>query len=172
MLTPQQWKTLLYLKPSDFKNPDGLQYSVVNELDKFISHIGSRPVILSDYRDNDPKEHGQGTAIDTTWPGVEPLTVHDKAMKWPGFTGVGIYVNEQGITSFHFDTRSHTIRPNEPDRWGGIISHPLDSQTGDTVRQTEYVAANTVIEMLKKKEVGLIILLAISGLILYHYTRR
>jgi hypothetical protein len=171
-LTAEQWKSLLYLKPSDFKNPGGLQFSIVSSLNRFIGQIGSRPVILSDYRQGDPKTHGQGLAIDTSWPGLSPLLVHSKAMSFPEFGGVGVYVNELGVASFHFDTRQTTIRDYGPDRWGGIITHPLDSTTGEHVRRTEYVSANIVLDILKKKGVLPTISLFALGLIIYLIMRR
>jgi hypothetical protein len=171
-LTSEQWKSLLYFRPSDFKKPEGLRFSIVSALNRFVGQIGSRPVILSDYRPGDPKTHGQGMAIDTSWPGVDPLVVHKKAMANPEFGGVGVYVNELGAASFHFDTRQTTIRDYGPDRWGGIITHPLDAATGEHVRRTEYVGANIVLDILKKKGVLPIIALSVLGLIVYLFMRR
>lgn len=171
-MTTQQWRSLLHLKPSEFKNPDGLHFSVVHALDQFIGHIGSRPTILSDFRKDDPRTHGQGRAIDTFWPGVDSVRIHSQALKFPPFKGVGIYVNETGQVSFHFDTRESTRRDEGPDRWGGVISHPVDSQTGQHVRQTEYVGANIVLDIIKKKEVVLIMGLAFLGFVLYRYISR
>jgi hypothetical protein len=169
-LTAAQWNSLVYLRPSDFKKPEGLQFSIVSALDRFIGKIGSRPVILSDYRPDDPRTHGQGIAIDTTWPGASPVTVYGKALSFSDFGGVGIYVNELGVASFHFDTRQDTIRTDEPDRWGGIITHPLDATTGEHVRRTEYVAANIVLDILKKKGFLPIIGLIVLGLAIYLFT--
>lgn len=149
-LTPEQWASLVYLRPSDFTHPDGLRYSIVRELDRFIGQVGSRPVILSDYRPGDERTHGQGLAIDTTWPGADPLKVHGAAMAWAGFGGVGIYTNEVGAVSFHFDTRQDTMRDYGPDQWGGIITHPLDGRTNEHVKRIEYVGANTVLDIIKK----------------------
>lgn len=171
-MTSHQWNSLLHLKPSDFKKPDGLHLSIVTALDQFIGHIGSRPIILSDHRPGDTRTHGEGRAIDTAWPGVDSELLYAEALKFPLFKGIGIYINEQGATSFHFDTRTATQRDYGPDRWGGVISHPLDSRTGENVRQTAYVAAETVLSMVKKNAVSLIIFLALSGLLIYHYTRR
>jgi len=172
MITPAEWASLLYLKPSDFKRPDGLSFDIVVALDHFIGIIGNRPVILSDYRPGDAKTHGAGLAVDTTWPGVDPLMVHQKAMNFEGFTGVGIYLNELGVTSFRFDARKQTRRDIGPDRWGAIISHPLDDQSGVHVRRTEYVAADVVLDILKKKGTQATIFLIAFGLMIYKLMRR
>lgn len=172
MLTVAEWSSLIYLEPSDFKRPDGLQFSIVRALDRFIGKIGSRPEVLSDYRPDDPLTHGDGLAVDTFWPGVDSLRVYNKAINFPAFNGVGVYINELGAVSFHFDTRSKTIRTEEPDRWGGVITHPLNTATGQYVRRTEYVAASTVLDMIKKKSIGMIIFLALSGFATYLYISR
>ncbi len=172
MLSVAEWNSLIYLKPSDFKRPDGLQFSIVQALDRFTGKIGSRPQILSDYRPGDPLTHGAGLAVDTVWPGVDSLRVYNKAINFPAFHGVGVYINELGAVSFHFDTRPKTIRIDEPDRWGGVITHPLNTATGQYVRRTEYVGASTVLDMIKKKSIGMIIFLALCGYGTYLYISR
>lgn len=171
MLTISQWNALLYLKPSDFKKPDGLEYSIVKNLDRFIGIVGSMPVILSDFRVNDPKTHGKGIAIDTTWPGIEPIEILELAESQRMFGGIGVYINEADAVSFHFDTRPFKAN-GEPARWGGIITHPYDNDSGDHIRRTEYVGMSLVTDLIKKKEVGLIILLLLSGLLLWKSTNR
>lgn len=172
MLSVGEWNSLIYLRPSDFKRPDGLQFSIVQALDLFIGQIRSRPIILSDYRPGDPLTHGVGLAVDTTWPGVDSVRVYNKAINFPAFHGVGVYINELGAVSFHFDTRPETIRATEPDRWGGVITHPLNTVTGEYVRRTEYVGASTVLDMIKKKSIGMIISLALFGFGIYLYISR
>jgi len=93
-------------------------------------------------------------------------------MKCGLFNGVGIYINEQNVASFHFDTRPETIRDDEPDRWGGVITHPYSTDVGDHVRQTEYVAADVVLGIIKKNAGVSIIFLIGSGLILWLIFRR
>ncbi len=162
MLTASQWNEMLYLKPSDFKHSDGLQYSIVKNLDRFIGLVGSMPVILSDYRENDPKTHGKGIAIDTTWAGINPIEILKLAESSQKFGGIGVYINEADAVSFHFDTRPFKIN-GEPARWGGIITHPYDNDTGDHIRRTEYVGMSLVTDLIKKKEVGVIISLLLLG---------
>lgn len=168
MLTAEQWSSLVHLGPSDFQRPDGLQYGIVKALDQFISRIGSKPVILSDYRPGDPKEHGHGLAIDTTWPGQDALYIRSQAMNnWPNFTGVGLYINEQGAVSFHFDQRQDTIRRSAPDRWGGIITHPFDEATGAHKKIIDYVGMDVVVDLVKKNSIPVVIALGIIGAIAY-----
>lgn len=172
MLTATQWQALIFLRPSDFKNPDGLDYSIVSALDRFTGRIGARPLVLSDYRAGDPGQHGQGRAIDVVWPELDPLEIHQAAMTSGLFTGIGLYVNEAGAVSFHLDTRTDTLRDGAPDRWGGVITHPLNALTGEHERRTEYVAADIVIDILKKKGAGSIIFLIVFGWMLWTLIRR
>ena len=165
MITSQQWNSLLYLSRSDFKYPDRLDFNVVQGLDILTGKLKSRPIVLSDYRGYDPEspnsQHQFGKAIDTTWPGVSPDLVLEKAEGLNVFGGIGIYVNEAGVVSFHFDTRP-LKSSGEPARWGGIITHPYDVELEDHIRRTEYVALDIVVNMIKKKE--LLILLVLAGL--------
>jgi hypothetical protein len=169
-MTSAEWKIPLYLKPADFKYPDQLQANIVIALDRFAGQVGSRPVILSDYRLGDTGEHGRGLAIDTTWPGHEPLEIWDKANAVQLFSGLGIYVNEVGAVSFHFDKRTDRS-VSAPATWGAVVTHPLDADTGSHVQLNEYTAAQVIIDIIKKKGLGLILLLTLS-LLLYYLTKR
>ena len=170
MLSASQWNELLYLKPSDFKRPDGLQYSIVKNLDRFIGLVGSKPIILSDFRTgNNEKTHAQGIAIDTTWPGIDSIEILELAEAQKMFGGIGVYINEADAVSFHFDTRPFKAN-GDPARWGGIITHPYDNNSGDHIRRTEYVGMSLVTDLIKKKEVGVIILLLLSGYLLWKNT--
>lgn len=152
MPTAAEWQSLIYLKPQDFtgKNPDGLRFSILQKLDQFVALVGSRPVILSAYRPGDPRAHGFGQAIDTTWPGQNPLDVNQKAVNSGLFKGIGIYVNELGAASHHFDDWDQRTG-SDPDTWGGIINHPINSDTGQHVRTTQYVGMQQVVDIIKKK---------------------
>jgi hypothetical protein len=152
MPTTAEWNSLIYLKPEDFsgKNPDGLRFSILQKLDRFIHTVGSRPVILSAYRPGDPKAHGYGEAIDTTWPGQDPLKINQMALDSGLFKGVGIYVNEIGAASHHFDDWDKRTG-TDPATWGGIITHPIDSTSGQHVRVTQYVTMTDVVTIIKKK---------------------
>lgn len=177
MITPSEWSTLLYLKPEDFagKNPEVLRFSIVQKLDHFTGIIGSRPLILSAGRPGDPKSHGVGEAIDTTWPGQDPLSVNQKALESGLFKGIGIYVNELGAASHHFDDWDARTSI-EPATWGGIITHPVDSSTNQHVRVTQYVTMQSVIEILKKKLWQAVTspaaLLLVGSLIIYLWRNR
>ena len=155
MITPQQWESLFYLSRSDFKYPDRLVYAVVQGLDTLTGKLIRRPIILSDWRQYDPEspnsQHHEGTAIDTTWPGVNSALVLKTAQELNIFGGVGIYVNEAGVVSFHFDTRPFKSN-GQPARWGGKITYPYDTDLEDHIRRTEYVSMDIVVDMIKKKE--------------------
>jgi hypothetical protein len=169
-LTPDQWKSLLHLKPSDFKRPEQLQFSIVQALDRFISIIGSKPVIVSDYRPGDPRQHGLGLAIDTTWPGQDPVIVNSKALESRLFSGIGIYWNDVNVASHHFDTRTNRTTTN-PARWGAYITHPYDQASGGHVAKYEYTTMETILEMVKKKGVPIALSLIGFGLLLYLLTK-
>lgn len=155
----------MYLSRSDFKYPDRLDFKAVQGLDKLTGILKSRPVVLSDWRAPDPEspnsQHQYGKAIDTTWPGTDPELVISEAEKLDLFGGLGLYVNEAGTVSFHFDSRAMKAS-GEPARWGGVITHPYDVALQEHVRRTEYVGIGIVAEMIKKK--GLLILIALAGL--------
>lgn len=173
MATPVPWSSLLYLKPSDFRYPKEIDASVAIALDRFVHIVGRKPIIIDDWRAPGTKSEGEqhqlGRAIDTTWPGIEPTVLWQAAHDAKLFNGLGVYVNEQGVASFHFDTRigdkalGHWVdrTPQNPATWGGIISHPYDPNTGRHVKKTEYVGASSVIDLLKKK-----VPLALMGLLL------
>ena len=164
------WKLLLYLRPGDFLCPDQMQSSIVIALDRFIGQVGSRPVIVSDYRPGDTGQHGRGFAVDTTWPGHEPLDIWSRAVSSRLFSGLGIYVNEVGAVSFHFDTRLDR-NVSSPALWGAVITHPLDPDSGQHLQLNEYTTADVILDIIKKKGVVLIISLGVF-LLLYYLTRR
>lgn len=165
-IAPEQWNRLLHLKPVDFKYPDRLDYSIVFALDRFTALIGSKPVIMSDFRPGDPRQHGIGRAIDTTWPGVDPVFINQKALESQLFSGVGLYWNDVQVASHHFDTRTNrTI--TAPARWGAYISHPYDQATGHNVAKYEYTTMDSILDMIKKKGVIAGSFLIVFGLFLY-----
>ena len=166
-----EWGALLYLKASDFKYPEKLDASIVRALDRFIGIIGARPQILSDVRPGDSGQHGKGRAIDTAWPGLDGQTINAKAIASRLFSGIGVYVNEAGAVSHHFDTRTGRTFTN-PATWGGIITHPYDESTNEHVRRTEYVGMSIVLDIIKKKGLPLIIALILSGLILWRLSEK
>lgn len=149
MITPLEWAALSFLKKTDFQSPDQLQLSIVNALDTFIGQLKLKPDILSDYRpwtaSNPNSQHSRGLAIDVAFGALNPLDTLAAAEKSGLFDGIGIYRNEKGAISFHFDKRGSKAR------WGGIITHPLDPDTGQTSKQIEYVSLQAVIDLIKKK---------------------
>lgn len=167
MIAPEQWRSLINLKKTDFHNPDYMDWSIVSALDRFIGSVGTRPVIISDYRAPDPNvtsRHVTGKAIDTYWPGADGLTIYQAARAFPDFAGVGLYVNEVGAVSIHVDTTANA------NSWGGIISHPLDEMTGQHVKRIDYTTVQAVIDWIKKKApeaaTGLSILI-VAGVLLW-----
>lgn len=175
MISVGQWNSLLYVSRSDFKCPDRLAFDVVQGVDKLIGRLNSQPVFLSDWRpydQNSPKsQHYEGNAIDTTWPGVDSDLVLKSAEDLNIFGGIGIYVNEAGQVSFHFDTRPMKAS-GEPARWGGIITYPYDMTTEDRIKRTEYVGMNIVVEMIKKKELLIPLVLIGSSYLIYKILSR
>jgi len=126
------------------------------------------PVILDDYRPGDPRQHGQGTAIDTTWPGADPVGLYNLAVGSRLFNGIGIYLNEKEQVSFHFDTRADRT-PDNPALWGDFITYPYNPDTKTHVRRDEYTSAQMVIDVLKKKTTIAIVAVAALAFALYRW---
>lgn len=147
-MNSSQWQTIKNFTPGDFNHPDKIELSIVSALDKFTTLIGVKPDVLSDVRDLDParpgSQHPKGTAVDVYFPGLDSMRVLDDAEQSGLFDGIGLYVNERGVISFHFDTRG------ERARWGALIT-PGTSQSGAPVRNYEYTTLDRVIEFVKKK---------------------
>lgn len=156
MLTAQEWAALKWVHRNEFDHPDQLHPSVVLKLDALAALLGASPRILSDVRPGEraASQHSPeqgGRAIDTTWPGVDPVRVWNTAKQSYLFSGLGIYLNEQGAVSFHFDTRTDRT-PQAPATWGQLIK---PGPHGERER-TETSAAN-VLELVKKKPALLVL---------------
>jgi hypothetical protein len=137
------WSDFKILKRDDFKYPDKLDISVVFGLDELSKRLGVHPIILSDYRPGDTKQHGQGTAIDFYMPDYDPIRILNeiKAMRY--FHGYGMYLNEKNVVSFHVDMRSDRSADN-PATWGAYINPDSDGN-----REYNYVALANVLESVK-----------------------
>lgn len=126
--------------------PDKVDDRAKRYLDVLIYVLNAEPIILSDFREGDPKEHGKGHAIDTTWPTVPPLHVLEVSKDLNLWGGLGIYINEIGAASFH-----HDIRPHKPDgsiaKWGCLIT------PGESKRNYNYTTMERVVEMIKAGKV-------------------
>ena len=149
MITPLDWARLSFLKKTDFSSPDNLQLAIVVALDAFIRLVKIKPDILSDYRpwtaNNPESQHARGLAIDVAFGALNPLDILAAAEASKLFDGIGMYRNEKGVVSFHFDKRGSSAR------WGGIITHPVDPDTGQSSKQIDYVSLQAVIDLVKKK---------------------
>lgn len=142
MGTSTQWAGLINLKPSMFSGPQGMQPAILLIFDRFVSMVGSQPVILSDYRPNDSdSQHRFGLAIDAYWPGKDPLSIWNLARGAGLFSGLGIYLNDKNVVSFHFDARTDRT-PEKPALWGDFISH----ENGQ--RKDNYTTAEAVLNVL------------------------
>ena len=169
MISSEQWQSLIYLKKSDFNYPDKLKWDLVRKMDYFIGQVGSKPIFLDDWRD-DEKEHGKGNAIDTTWIGVDPLVVNQLAFDSGLWSGIGLYFNDAGVASHHFDIRSDRS-PDNPASWGGIITHPFDSFQNAHIKKIEYMSIGYVIESIKKKGLISIAFLIVSLFTIWIYKK-
>ena len=171
MISSSQWNSLLNLNSQDFKHPESLKFAIVKSLDKFVSIVGIRPVILSDYRQDDPKQHGQGNAIDVVFPGGDSTTIYEQALDSSLFGGVGVYLNDAGHVSYHFDSR--LLKPDgTPAKWGGLVTHPYDALEETHVKRIEYFGADLVLDMIKKKAFLPGLFLILFGSLIYLSNRR
>lgn len=165
MISPEQWSSLAFLTPADFDYPRKLAWEVVSNLDTAASLVGVKPVVLSDYRPDGrvTSRHFHGDAVDTTWPGQNPLHVWNVLKGMKRFTGLGVYVNEKGVASFHTDQRPGRSTDN-PAMWGGNITRGPEYEGGPVVRRTDYVSAAAILDIIKKK--APVALMAAAGIFL------
>ena len=128
----------------NWKHPDKVQPRLKRYLKIMTLLLDRTPIILSDYREGDPRTHGKGMAVDTYWPNIDPLVVLEKVKQLNLFGGVGLYLNEKGVVSFHFDIREHK-EDGDIYSWGCFIT---PSGNG---REYNYVAMNLVVDDVKKR---------------------
>lgn len=174
MITPVQWASLRFLVRSDFQFPDQLAWDTVNHLDTAASIVGTKPIVLSDFRPDErlTSQHRHGRAIDTTWPGQNPIHVWNVLRGVDLFSGLGVYVNENGVASFHTDTRPERS-PSDPAMWGGNISQQAEYNGAPATRHIEYVTAAAVLDILKKNiPVALTAVVAVTLLLWWWSNRR
>lgn len=135
---------LLNYESTDFNYPEKLNPELLRALDRFTETIGRKGTILSDWRDYDPvnpnSKHFTGDAIDVTFPGTDSVAILHAAQESGLFDGIGIYLNEVGAVSFHFDKRKH------PARWGAFITPAVDPDTGESFRKYEYTTLDRVLD--------------------------
>lgn len=165
------WSTLKVLRPWQFSEPNKVNFDLVLALDLFAARHKLKPSILSDYRPGDPRQHGQGRAIDASFPDANPLEVWELAQRSRLFSGLGVYINDKGIASFHFDNRPDRSVAS-PALWGGLIRSFGPADKGELRNDTLYVSADRVIDRLKKKATWLWVLLAALGVALFAFRRR
>lgn len=139
---PINWNSVQNYKRSDFAYPDKLQLSIVDSLDRFTSQTGLKAQILDDYRaytpGNPDSRHAHGDALDLFFPGKDPLGVLAAAEGSGLFDGIGIYLNERGAVSFHFDKRGSRAR------WGSLITPELTA-AGEPIRKNNYTTLEAVV---------------------------
>lgn len=162
----------LYLSETDFRHPDKMSPLTVSSLDRMVGLVGSKPNIISDWRPYDPESpnsrHYYGDAVDTAWPGVDPLTVLNLAFESQLWTGIGIYLNDQNAVSFHFDNRPG-VSPTNPSKWGAFITHPYDPLKQANVQNNQYTTMQAILDVLKKKGIGMSVLLITFAFAIYLY---
>lgn len=144
---PVQWPTIRNYQQSDFSFPDKLEHSIIAALDRFTDLIGRKGAILSDYRaftaGNPNSRHGKGDAVDVAFTGADPVAILQAAENSGLFDGIGIYLNERGAVSFHFDKRGTRAR------WGALIAPVTDPDTGVVSRVNSYTTLDAVLDKVK-----------------------
>jgi len=150
MLSSSQWLELKHFTPANVPDPEKMQFPILKALDQFTDLIGAAPVFLDTWRPpvaGAPAWHSQGIAVDVAYPGRDPLEVLKLAESSGFFDGIGLYRNEKGAASFHFDTRGYRAR------WGAEITHPVDPDTGRTVQKNSYTTLEKIVALFGKKKV-------------------
>jgi hypothetical protein len=153
------WSDIVLFTPDDFRYPDKLEHDTVASLDAFCQIIGTKAVVLSDWRSyneaNPNSQHPLGKAVDVVFPGrTDSEYIYNRALDSGLFGGVGIYTNELNAQSFHLDVRAELAT------WGGIWS-----QVG-AERGVIYTTADAVLSLITEKKTLTLSLLAIVVLII------
>lgn len=168
MLSAQEWQSLKHFSPANVPESDKLQFSILKALDDFTERFGVAPLFLDTwrpYKAGSPVWHNSGIAVDVSYPNRDPLQVLQAAESSGLFDGIGIYRNEAGAVSFHFDKRGYRAR------WGAEITHEPDPSTGLSVQKNAYTTLENIVALLTKKKVlltggGLVVILAVLVLLL------
>lgn len=144
-MQPVQWSNVRNYSRVDFAYPDKLDNSIVAALDRFTATTGFKAKILDDFRaytaGNPNSRHAWGDAVDVYFPGADSLAVLAAAESSGLFDGLGIYLNERGAVSFHFDKRGSRAR------WGAFVG-PAQSETGD--RSNTYTTLQAVVDRVQR----------------------
>ena len=117
---------------------------LIRYIDLLAMLLNTRPTILSDYRKGDKKQHGKGLAVDVYWPDLDPLAVLEYVKKLNLFGGIGIYLNEASVPSFHYDIRPHKYDGSIA-TWYGCIYH-INGQ-----KHIEYLALQEGIDRIERE---------------------
>ena len=124
---------------------DKVNVRLIRYIEMLTILLETTPIILSDYRKGDKKQHGKGNAADTFWPGLDPLVVLNDVKKFNIFGGIGIYCNPKGVWSFHFDIRDHKSDGSIA-TWYGRITYPNGK------KHIEYLAIQKGIDRINNEE--------------------
>ena len=125
-----KWCDIQHFKPSEFKEPNKMDFYLIHRLDEFRELCGKPVIIHSDYREGDIGTHGKGEAVDIHVKDMNLLDAYLLAEKTNLFKGIGVYPNWNN-PGLHLD-----FRIGENARWGcwtktgdkQNIYVPLDSQ--------------------------------------------
>lgn len=174
MIPVTAWQKLRFYNQEDFSHPEKLDKSIVNAIDDLTGIIGEKGVVLSDWRlfsaDRPGSQHPLGRAIDIYFPG-DPLVNLNLIRHSRLFSGIGIYLNEKGATSFHLDTRTdRTV--DDPATWGGFISPNQTDSENEPTRQTTYTGLQQVIDVLSKSTTGQAVVVGLAALAFYFLLKR
>lgn len=94
-------------------NPDKLDATLLLKLDDLREFMGMPIQVTSGWRENDPREHGKGLALDIVCPGADLFSFYLAAERFQ-FPGLGVYPHWQwdGITvgGLHVDQRVLGVR--------------------------------------------------------------
>lgn len=106
-----RWCEIKHFKPSEFNEPNKMDYYLINRLDQFREMCGKPIIIHSSYRENDTGYHGTGEAVDIHVKGMNVFDAYLLAEKSGFFNGIGVYPNWNN-PGLHLDIRQ------KPARWG------------------------------------------------------
>lgn len=103
------WCDVKHFKPSEFNEPNEMDYHFINRLDKFRDMVGKPIIIHSSYRKGGKSKHAEGIAVDIHIKGMDLMDMFLWAERSDLFKGIGVYPcwNNPGL---HLDMRKEEGR--------------------------------------------------------------
>lgn len=143
-MTPQQWTRIRYFDTTEkWGDPMRMNHELIQGLVALRRYVGERIIIHCGYDDRPGGWHPKGRAVDLHIEGMPPMMQFLAALRFPVFTGIGLYPwwNSPGI---HVDNRPLTY--GQPRAlWGSTADRiycPIDTNFLALVKMMEEKSAS------------------------------